>query len=56
MGNGMLEKMFEETFGLIENGGDIDDIVINMAFLTTLSLNASIKQLINKYQYNLKFF
>lgn len=56
MSNEMLEKMFDETFSLIENPKDINDIVTNMTFLTSLSLNPSIKQLINKYQYNLKFF
>lgn len=43
-------------FELIKNTKDISKIVSNMTLLTTLSLNPSIKQLINKYQYNLKLF
>lgn len=56
MSNEMLEKMFDEMFELIKNTNDISKIVKNMTLLTTLSLNPSIKQLINKYQYNLKLF
>lgn len=56
MSNEMLEKMFDETFAMIKDSNDVAQIVRNMALLTTLSLNPSIKQLINKYQYNLRLF
>lgn len=48
--------MFDETFAMIKESNDVAQIVRNMALLTTLSLNPSIKQLINKYQYNLRLF
>ena len=56
MSNEMLEKMFDETFVIVKESKDVTKIVRNMALLTTLSLNPSIKQLINKYQYNLRLF
>lgn len=56
MSNEMLEKMFDETFVIVKESKDVAKIVRNMALLTTLSLNPSIKQLINKYQYNLRLF
>lgn len=52
----MLEKMFDETFVMVKENNDVAKIVRNMTLLTTLSLNPSIKQLINKYQYNLRLF
>lgn len=52
----MLEKIFDETFILIKSSNYVSKIVNNMDLLTTLSHNPSIKQLINKYQYNLKLF
>jgi len=48
--------MFDETFAMIKDSNDVAQIVRNMTLLTTLSLNPSIKQLINKYQYNLRLF
>ena len=48
--------MFDETFVMVKENNDVAKIVRNMALLTTLSLNPSIKQLINKYQYNLRLF
>lgn len=48
--------MFDETFVMVKESNDVAKIVRNMALLTTLSLNPSIKQLINKYQYNLRLF
>lgn len=48
--------MFDETFAMIKESNDVAQIVRNMTLLTTLSLNPSIKQLINKYQYNLRLF
>ena len=56
MSNEMLEKIFDETIVMIKESKDVAKIVRNMALLTTLSLNPSIKQLINKYQYNLRLF
>lgn len=48
--------MFDETFVMVKENNDVAKIVRNMTLLTTLSLNPSIKQLINKYQYNLRLF
>ena len=48
--------MFDETFAMIKESSEVAQIVRNMTSLTTLSLNPSIKQLINKYQYNLRLF
>lgn len=48
--------MFDETFIIVKENNNVAKIVRNMTLLTTLSLNPSIKQLINKYQYNLRLF
>lgn len=48
--------MFDETFAMIKESNDVAQIVRNMTLLTTLSLNPLIKQLINKYQHNLRLF
>lgn len=56
MENKYFEAIFEETFNLIKTSPDIAKLNRNLELLAVLSVNTNIKQLINKYQYNLMLF
>jgi hypothetical protein len=56
MENKYFEAIFEETFNLIKTSPDVIKLNRNLELLAVLSVNTNIKQLINKYQYNLMLF
>jgi hypothetical protein len=56
MENKYFEAIFEETFNLIKTSPDVAKLNRNLELLAVLSVNTNIKQLINKYQYNLMLF
>jgi hypothetical protein len=56
MENKYFEAIFEETFNLIKTSPDVAKLNRNLELLAVLSVNTNIKQLINKYQYNLILF